>query len=138
MAFLGSAGLSISQLKSLLVSQTSELKKLHKQRDGLQSQIDKVDARIAKLNGAAGGGARRGGGGGGKRTRAKNKASLVETLKEVLGKGKPLPVGEIVAGVLATGYKSSSPNFRAIVNQTLIKERKSFASAGRGIYGLKK
>jgi hypothetical protein len=137
MAFLGSAGLSISQLKSLLVSQTSELKKLHKQRAGLQSQIDKVDARIAKLNGAAGGGGHRGGGGG-TRTRAKNKKSLVDTLKEVLSKGKPLPVGEIVEGVLATGYKSSSPNFRAIVNQTLIKERKSFASAGRGVYGLKK
>jgi hypothetical protein len=136
MALLGSAGMSISQLRSLLSSHTSELRKLQKQRAGLLRQIAKVDGRIAKLDGAPTGGGRRRVGAG---TRARNKTSLVDTLKDVLGKkGKPLPVGEIVEAVLATGYKSSSPNFRAIVNQTLIKERKSFSPTGRGVYGLKK
>jgi hypothetical protein len=48
-----------------------------------------------------------------------------------------MSVGEIVEGVQRRGYRSGSANFRAIVNQTLIKE-KLFGSAGRGIYQLKK
>jgi len=39
--------------------------------------------------------------------------------------------------VLAGGYRSTSPQFKAIVNQTLIKEKR-FVSAARGIYRLKK
>ena len=50
-----------------------------------------------------------------------------------------MKVGDIADAVLATGYRSNSVNFRAIINQTLIKERKRFASAGeRGMYQLKK
>jgi len=53
--------------------------------------------------------------------------------------GKPLPVSEILQRVQSSGYRSSSPNFRAIVNQTLIKERKRFQPTGtRGVYQLKK
>ena len=37
-----------------------------------------------------------------------------------------MKVGDITDAVLATGYRSNSDNFRAIVNQTLIKERKRF------------
>jgi hypothetical protein len=41
--------------------------------------------------------------------------------------------------VQAGGYRSSSDHFRAIVNQTLIKERKRFSPSGeRGVYQLKK
>jgi hypothetical protein len=40
--------------------------------------------------------------------------------------------------VQKSGYRSNSANFRSIVNQTLIKERKRFGQAGRGIYQLKK
>ena len=47
---------------------------------------------------------------------------------------EPLKVGAIVDGVLEAGYHTSSDNFRGIVNQTLIKERRRFVSAGRGLY----
>ena len=53
------------------------------------------------------------------------------------GKGKAMRVGEIVEAVQAGGYRSNSANFRGIVNQTLIKERKRFAAADRGLYQLR-
>jgi hypothetical protein len=53
--------------------------------------------------------------------RGRNEMSLVATLEQ----------GTIVEAVKAQGYRSNSANFRAIVNQTLIKE-KQFSSAGRG------
>ncbi|HEV7299744.1 MAG TPA: hypothetical protein VGN72_10295 [Tepidisphaeraceae bacterium] len=133
-------GLSIAQLKNILASRETELKKLLKRRKQLQGDLDAIDGQIARIDGdgsAASGtngtaGRRRGG------KRPRNEQSLVATLEAVLGKsGKPMSVSEIVDGVLAAGYQSSSPMFRAIVNQTLIKERKRFASAGRGIYQMK-
>jgi hypothetical protein len=51
--------------------------------------------------------------------------------------GRPLSVGDILQKVHAAGYRSNSANFRALINQTLIKEKR-FVSAGRGIYQLKK
>ena len=47
-----------------------------------------------------------------------------------------MPVGDIMDKVLATGYKSKSANFRGIVNQTLIKDKR-FAQVERGVYELK-
>ena len=145
MAKRGPVGLSISQLREILAARQGDLKKLMRQRKALEKQLSAIDARIARIDGAtlgrgggrgAGNGAA-GNGGGGKR--ARNAVSLVEALEKVLGdKGKPMGVGEIVDGVLASGYRSTSPAFRAIVNQTLIKEKKKFGSTGRGIYQLKK
>ena len=63
---------------------------------------------------------------------------LPEMLVSVLTKSsKPLPVGDIASAVKAGGYKTNSANFRGIVNQTLIKDKR-FTSASRGIYQLKK
>jgi hypothetical protein len=51
--------------------------------------------------------------------------------------GAPMSVGDILSGVQRSGYQSNSGNFRALVNQTLIKEKR-FAQASRGMYQLKK
>ena len=48
-----------------------------------------------------------------------------------------MKVADITAAILATGYKTRSANFRGIVNQTLIKDKR-FVSAGRGLYQLTK
>lgn len=154
MAKRGSLDLSISQLETILAQRQARYKELTASRDKVQKQLAAIDAEIAVLSGTRGGSAGSGQTPNGKRrgrppgsvnkataagrTRPKNESSLVETLAKVLGDGKPLAVGEIVKGVLASGYKSSSPKFRAIVNQTLIKDKKQFASAGRGVYQLKK
>lgn len=119
--------LSISELQRMLESQRRRLSKLRKQRTRLQKELDELDRQIATLDGRAVAG-----------TRAHNAMSLVATIETVLRKaGKPLPVREIMARVLASGYRSNSANFRALLNQTLIKDER-FASVGRGVYQLKK
>ena len=48
-----------------------------------------------------------------------------------------LGVGAIADGVLSTGYRSNSANFKGIVNQALIKDKR-FGQAERGVYQLTK
>ena len=133
MARTAMAGLTITKLESLLNQQRSRKKELMRERARIVTQLEKVDRQIASLDGGSGSG----GGGGG--SRARNEKSLVATLEEVLEKSpKGLGVSDILAAVQSAGYKSSSPNFRGIINQTLIKERKKFAAVSRGVYALKK
>ena len=47
-----------------------------------------------------------------------------------------MKVAEIMDGVLSTGYRSGSANFRGIINQTLIKDKR-FGQVERGVYELK-
>jgi hypothetical protein len=109
----------------------SELNRLRKQRTKIQRELDAVDREIGKIEGSGNG---RAGGGG----RARNAKSLNDTLEDVLrSNGKPMKVGDIVEAVKATGYRSSSANFRGIVNQTLIKDKR-FGASERGMYQLKK
>lgn len=128
------AGLSISQLEQILSTRRSKLNKLLKDRRNLERALDDVNRDIAKIGGPASNG-RRGGG-----TRVRNERSLPDVIEEVMRKaGKAMGVGDITEAVQATGYRSNSANFRAIINQTLIKERKRFAPSGeRGVYQLKK
>lgn len=125
------AGFSIAQLEQVLQQRRSELGRLNRERSELQRKLDGLDRQIAKINGSLRG--RRGGGG-----RRQNKLSLVEAMESVMqGSGKPMRVGEILDAVEARGYRSSSDNFRGIVNQTLIKEKKRFAAVSRGLYQIK-
>ena len=124
------SSLTIAQLEEILESRRRKLNDLEKERARQQKRLDELDREIASLSGGRAG--RRGGG------RAKNGMSLVATLESVLrSAGKPLGVGEILEKVEATGYRSSAANFRALINQTLIKE-KQFTAADRGVYQLKK
>lgn len=126
------ANLNIAQLEQILNSRKSDLIRLEKQKKDLLKKLDSVEAEIAKIGGESGAARRT--------SRPHNEKSLPDTLDEVLrADGGPMKVGDIADAVLATGYRSSSANFRAIVNQTLIKERKRFISSGqRGTYQLKK
>lgn len=132
--------LTLGEITQIVRRKQGELKKLHKARASLLRRLDSLDAEIAAIGGGNGAGASLAGGRGrlGGRRRPKNAKSLVETLADVMSSGKPMPVGDIVKAVQGAGYRSNSGSFRAIVNQTLIKERKRFASAGRGVYQLKK
>ena len=133
MARPATAAFNIAQLERILHGRRSELTRLERQRSELQRKLDGLDRQIIKLNGSLRG--RRGGGPG---SRARTEQSLVEAIESVMrGNGKPMRVGDIVEAVQGTGYRSNSANFRGIVNQTLIKERKRFAAADRGLYQLK-
>jgi len=128
---------NIAQLERILDERRTEVSRLERQRGELARKLEGLDRQIGKLNGGLRGmrGRLRGAGGGG---RARNERSLVETLEAVMrSNGKPMRVGDIVEAVTATGYRSNSANFRGIINQTLIKERKRFGQADRGVYELK-
>ena len=129
------ASLTIKQLETMLDARREQLGSLSRERDRILKQLANVDDKVHRLGGSVRGGiliGRRGG-------RARNGKSLVGTMEEILAKtGKPMAVGDILDAVLNTGYRSNSANFRAIINQSLIKERKRFANAGRGMYQLKK
>lgn len=80
-----------------------------------------------------------GGDGGGGRGRPRNESSLADAIRTVLAKApdEGMGVAEIMEGVRSAGYSSSSANFRGIVNQTLIKEKKQFERRARGKYGVR-
>jgi septal ring factor EnvC (AmiA/AmiB activator) len=128
------AAFNIAQLERILQDRRSDLNRLERQRSELQRKLDGVERQIMKLHGGLRGVRGRRGGGG----RARNDQSLVDTIEAVMrNNGKPMRVGEIVDAVQAGGYRSTSANFGGIVNQTLIKVRKRFTAAERGLYQLK-
>ena len=123
--------LSIAELQRALSGKKVELDKLMKKRSQLQKKVDLVDRQIERLGGPAGA---KGGGGG---TRVRNERSLLEIMEELMrNAGKPMKVGDILDGVLASGYRSGSANFRGIINQSLIKDKR-FGAVERGVYELK-
>jgi hypothetical protein len=118
---------SLGELQKLIGNQKSSLSKLRQQRARVSRELGKLDRQIVAIEGRG----LRGGG-------AKNAMGLVKTMEIILGKsGKPMRVADILSGVLATGYRSTSPQFRSIVNQALIKDKR-FTSTERGKYTLKK
>ena len=131
------SNLSIAQLEAMLSSRRADLQSLSKEHAKLSQQLVEVEKKIAALGGTTNGRAhaiipRTPGG------RVKNEKSLVEMLEQVLGAAtEAMKVGDIVEAVLKAGYHTGSDNFRGIVNQTLIKERRRFVSAGRGLYAAK-
>jgi hypothetical protein len=123
---------SISQLEQILQDRRQEVKRLNKQRADAQRKLDAIDRQIEKLGGSTGG--RRGGRG----SRPRNDKPLPDVMEAVLkAHGKPMRVNDIVEGVLSSGYRSGSANFKGIVNQQLIKDKR-FGATERGIYQLKK
>jgi hypothetical protein len=130
---------SLAQLERLVRTRRTEMIRLTRQRDKLQKRLDDLNDRISEIAGgpgfAGGMGGRAAGGGG---SRARNEISLQDAIHQVLSKASgPMGVGDIMEKVRAAGYRSNSANFRGIVNQTLIKDKR-FSSAARGMYQLKK
>jgi hypothetical protein len=126
--------MSIAQLEQILAGRKAELNQKQREHSKLLARLQQLEGEIRQLGGSAG---RRGRGGFGGGSRARNEKSLLETLEDVLKAGKPMKVGDIADAAQKTGYRSNSANFRSIVNQTLIKDKR-FSSAGRGLYQLKK
>jgi hypothetical protein len=132
---------SVSQLEELLAERRTQIGVLEEQKDELRSQIGEIDRAIRLLGGQVSGGR-----GPGRpaakvqrvgRGRAKNAKSLSEMIVEVLAGSGAKSVSDIASAVQAAGYKSKSSQFRNIVNQALIKDKR-FTSPERGMYLLKK
>ena len=129
---------SIAELQQMIREQRAHRTGIIRERRDLQKRLDQIDRELAMLDGSRRGGrGGRGRGMGRGRRRARNEMSLPEAMEAVLKKaGKPMRVGDIVDAVRRVGYRSTSANFRGIVNQTLIKDQR-FKSSSRGMYQLK-
>lgn len=62
--------------------------------------------------------------------------SLVDALQKELT-GKTMGVSEVAESVQASGYQTTSANFRTIVNQALITNPRIFRKVSRGQYTAK-
>jgi hypothetical protein len=125
------AGLSLAQLEKLMRERRAEITRLCRIRDRLQKKLDDVQAKLREVSGGTIAGVTGA-------MRARNQSSLQEMIHRVLAQSQsPLSVGDIMDRVSEAGYRSTSGNFRGIVNQTLIKDKR-FAKAGRGLYQIKK
>jgi hypothetical protein len=122
------AKLSVTDLNRELKRRQKGGQSLLRKRAKLMEKIHALDARLRELGMAAGGGFS-----GGQRPR--NESYLVEALAAVL-KGKTMSVTEVTEAVQTAGYKTTSPNFRTIVNQALIASGK-FKRVRRGQYTAK-
>lgn len=126
--------LSVNELQAELSRRKKRVHTLVRKRNRLVSQLQTIDAQIQ----AEGGvdmvrmtpGRRGAAGGGGKRPR--NSANLADSMAKVLT-GKTMGVTELSEAVQKAGYQTTSPNFRTIVNQTLIKDKR-FKRVERGQY----
>jgi hypothetical protein len=135
----GAGGFTVTQLEQMLSDRKSQLQDLYREHAKAMKHANGILDKIRRLGGDVKGGMLVGGVPVNAGGRARNAKSLVATMEEVLAKaGKPMSVGELLEAIEATGYRSNAGNFRAIINQTLIKERKRFSNTGRGIYALKK
>ena len=123
--------LTLDQLERMLNQRRKDLSRLTRKRATAQRRLEDIDDKIRRLGGSAI--SIRGGG-----RRARNDQSLVEVIHTVLQKAaRPLRVSAIADAANSAGYRSSSANFRGIVNQMLIKDPR-FTSQSRGFYQLKK
>lgn len=124
------SAVSTTELEREIVRRQNEVGKLERKRAKLLEQLEALDAEISAAGGSLSSLA-----GGGTRKRPKNSTNLADALAEVLTKN-PLSVTEAAEAVQAAGYKSNAANFRIIVNQTLLKDKR-FEKVSRGVYQTK-
>ncbi len=115
------SNLSMTDLEGELRRRERELSKLERRRAKLAEQLAEVDAEIRSLGGAALG-----------KSRPRNVKNLADALVDTLT-GVTMSVTEVAEAVQRDGYRTTSPNFRTIVNQTLLKDTR-FKRVGRGLY----
>lgn len=128
------------ELQQELARRSAALKKLQQQRSELVNQVRQIDAELAALDGVsaavgratAAAGPKRAGGRVTGRRRPRNAMSLADALAKLL-QGRAMSVSEAAEAVQRAGYRTTSPNFRTIVNQTLIRDSR-FRKVARGRY----
>lgn len=127
MAGHGLSDMSITELQSEIRKRQRNLRSLERKRDRLVEQLREVEEQIREAGGlvAAAGGA-------GGRVRPRNDQNLADSLADLLS-DQTLSVTAAAEEVQRAGYKTTSPNFRTIVNQTLLKDNR-FKRVGRGLY----
>lgn len=116
-------GLSLAELHAELRRRQKGVSKLERRRDKLMAELADVNSQIADLGGALGTTAS---------GRARNSATLPDALHKVL-MGVTMSVTDAAEAVKAAGYQSTAANFRTMVNQALLKDKR-FKKVSRGQY----
>jgi len=135
------ARISTGDLRRELERRQGMLADLVRQRDALSAELAELEAVFGAIPSVAN--EKRGPGrprgpvgrprGAGRRGRGRNATSLATSLHSVLN-GKTMSVAEVADAVQKAGYRTTSPNFRTIVNQALISNPKAFKKVARGQY----
>ncbi len=108
------------------------IRSLSEKRERLLAQVMEIESEIAaaeveiKANGGTPAGIRK---------RPRNKNTLADALASMLN-DQDMSVTEVSVAVQDAGYRTTSPNFRTIVNQTLLKDAR-FKRVRRGRYTVK-
>jgi len=123
-----------SDLKRRERDANRKLRTLEKKREKVAGQLDEIDRLIAEEAASLGVTVRTANGRRGRRPR--NESNLADSLQKLL-RNKTMSVTDAAQAVQEAGYKTTSPNFRTIVNQTLITDTR-FKRTGRGMYTVKK
>jgi hypothetical protein len=137
-----SSALADVSLAALTAEIERRLEDLRRQRERFVRDLEALDAKIAAIDRLPAAGKRgrsrraRAKAGGAPRLRPRNAMNLVEALHRQLS-GATLSVTEVAEAVQKAGYRTTSPNFRTIVNQTLINNAKLFKRVARGRYTAK-
>lgn len=120
----------ITEIQAELRRRQKDVTGLQKKRDRLAAQLAELDMQLAELGYAQEG--MQGIMGVPGRRRPRNEMPLTDALVDLL-KDKTLSVTEAAIEVQRAGYKTTSPNFRTIVNQTLLRDKR-IKRVGRGLY----
>lgn len=122
------AKVSTTELQAEIARRSRQSKTLLRKRDQLARQLADMDAQIRLAGVGVGKSA-------GVHRRPRNTMNLEEALIKLL-KNKTIGVTDIAEKVQTAGYKTSSVNFRTIVNQALISSP-AFKRVSRGKYTVK-
>jgi len=118
------SGLTTGDLHREIMRRRRGVASLERKRARLLEQLQSVEATIREHGGYPGGP------GTGKRPR--NAQNLADALASLLSKAT-MSVTEAAEKVQLAGYRTTSPNFRTIVNQTFLKDKR-FRRVSRGRY----
>ncbi len=125
----GLGRVSTDALARELSRRQQTVRRLERRRDKLAEELEQIERELGELGGLGGVSI------GGVRKRPRNDANLADSLVKVL-KTKTMTVTEVADAVRQAGYRTSAENFRTIVNQTLIKDKR-FKRVSRGRYTAK-
>jgi hypothetical protein len=128
MAKRGLTGLSLPELQREIRRRERRVSGLITKRDRLIQRVEAIDREIISNGGNVSGR----GGRVSLRRRPRNDSNLADALVDIL-KNTEMSVTDVAQAVQNAGYVTTSPNFRTIVNQTLLKDSR-IKKVRRGIY----
>jgi hypothetical protein len=114
------SNLSVGELQMELARRKRGAAKLERRREKLMAELAEINAQLAGSGVVGNGGGRR------------NSMTLPDALYNVL-QGRTMSVTEAADAVRASGYTSAAANFRTMVNQALLKDKR-FKKVARGQY----